>query len=79
MWSNDRIEIDDTYVTLKQKQYPFSALRVKSIPLQNIIRVEVKRAGTGASILIQSYAKSEIFCRGLSFSNAVKIKKLVFG
>lgn len=77
LWRKDLIEIDDTYVTIKKRQYPFSALKVNSIPLHNIIIVEVKRAGTGASILIKSYAKSEIFCKGLSFKNALKIKSLI--
>jgi len=76
-WRNDTIEIDDTYVTIKKRQHPFSALKVISIPLHNIIIVDVKRVGTGASILIKSYAKSEIFCRGLSFKNAQKIKSLI--
>lgn len=77
--SRDTIEIDDTYITIKQKKYPFSALKYKSIPLQNIIEIEVRRIGIGASILIQSYAKSQIFCKGLSFSDALKIKNLILG
>lgn len=73
------IEIDDTCVTMKQKQYPFSALKSISIPLQNIINIEVNKQGIGASILIQSYAKSRIFCKGLSIVDARKIKSLISG
>lgn len=77
--SSDIIEIDDTYITIKQKKTPFSPQKYISIPLQNVIQVEVKKMGAGASVFIKSYSRSQIFCKGLSMKNADKIKQLVLG
>lgn len=77
--SSDIIEIDDTYITIKQKKNPFSPIRYISIPLRNVVNVEVKKIGVGASVFIKSYSRSQIFCKGLSMKNADKIKQLVLG
>ncbi|MFH1118841.1 MAG: hypothetical protein V1775_03405 [Bacteroidota bacterium] len=78
-FSPEIIEIDDTYVTIKKKKYPFSAFDSISIPLRNIINIKIIRSGYGANILIESFTKSSIFGKGFSASNAIKIKKALLG
>lgn len=73
----ESIEIDETFVTLRKKRGPFSGIKSISIPILNIINVEVSPKTTGADILIESFAKRQIEGRGFSPSAARKIESLL--
>ena len=78
-FTREIIEIDDTYVTIRKRKYPFTSLKSMSIPIRNIINIKVSKAGIGTNILIESLSKTIIFGRGFSASNASEIRKLLLG
>jgi hypothetical protein len=73
----ESIEIDESFVTLRKKKGPFSGIKSVSIPILNIVNVEVSSKATGADILIESLAKRQIEGRGFSSSSARKIERLL--
>jgi hypothetical protein len=75
----DVIEIDDTYVTIKKRKTPLSALETVSIPLRNIVNIQILKSGFGTNILIESFSKSSILGKGFSVSKSMKIKNLLQG
>jgi hypothetical protein len=75
----DVIEIDDTYVTIKKRKTPLSALQTVSIPLRNIVNIKIMRSGFGTNILIESFSKSSILGKGFSVRKSTKIKNLLQG
>jgi len=75
----DVIEIDDTYITIKKRKTPLSALQTVSIPLQNIINIKILKSGFGTNILIESFSKSSILGKGFSVRKSMKIKNLLQG
>jgi hypothetical protein len=75
----DVIEIDDTYVTIKKRKTPLSALQTVSIPLRNIVNIQILKSGFGTNILIESFSKSSILGKGFSVSKSMKIKNLLQG
>lgn len=75
----DVIEIDDTYITIKKRRTPLSALQTVSIPLKNIVNIKILRSGFGTNILIESFSKSSILGKGFSVRKSMKIKNLLQG
>jgi len=72
-------EIDDTYVTLTKKNSLFSESIIKSIPIRNIVNIQVSKSGTGASIQINSFANSTLSGNGFSLRKALEIKSAIMG
>lgn len=75
----DIIEIDDTYVTIKKRKTPLSAIYTISIPLKNIVNIKIFKSGFRTKILIESFSKSSILGQGFSSRKIMQIKDLLIG
>lgn len=73
----DIIEIDSETVTLQRGYYFFKATYAISIPITNIVNIQISEHKIGAEIFIQSFSSNYIISRGYSFSDALKMKKLI--
>jgi hypothetical protein len=73
----DTIEIDDTYVTIKKRRTPLSAIHTISIPLRNIVTIKIFKSGFRKKILIESLSKSSILGQGFSAQKLLQIKSLL--
>lgn len=79
LFAREIIEIDDTYITIRKRKYPFTSLKSKSIPIRNIINISITKAGIGTNIHIESFSKAIIFGRGFSAGSTAEIRKLLLG
>ncbi len=73
----DIIEIDDLYITYKKRKDHLLGKYSISIPVLNIVSIEIYKEIWGVQIIIKSYGKSVIIVKGFSLSTAKKIKKLI--
>lgn len=73
----DIIEIDNEKVIMRRMRYLLGAFYSVSIPLSNVVHVDVCKRERGAEILIESYTHSHIVSKGYSLASAHKIKKLI--
>ena len=74
----DIIEVDDIFITLRRRKFLFSSPVSISMPLNNVIKVEINTEGSSKNILIESIARRQIRGRGFSPGIAVKIKALLY-
>lgn len=73
----DTIEINSETITL-QRGYYFNKIHYSiSIPITNIVYIEINNHKIGAEILIQSFSSNYIMSKGYSISNAKMIKQLI--
>jgi hypothetical protein len=79
LFAREIIEIDDTYVTIRKRKFPYTSLKSMSIPIRNIINIKVSKTGIGTNILIESLSKTIIFGKGFSVSHTSEIRKLLLG
>lgn len=73
----DTIIIDTEKITMCRKRYFFGPFYSISMPLANVIHVDVCKRERGAEILIESYTKNHIVSKGYSLISAHKIKQLL--
>lgn len=64
--SRDIIEIDDVFITLRQKRLFSISYQSMSIPLRNVIKVGVSNTFVGVNIMIESVARRHFRGRGFS-------------
>lgn len=73
----DTIEIMNEKITMYRKKYFFGAFFSVSIPLENVVHVDVCKRVRGAEILIESYTKNHIVSKGYSLADAIKLKEMI--
>lgn len=73
----DVIEISKQHITLSRRRCFFRPFYCITIPISNIVGVEIHKIHSGAEILVKSYSKNHFVSKGYSFSNALKIKRLL--
>ena len=77
LFARDIIEIDDVFITLRQKTI-FNQLRESvNIPLNNIKNVRVKNTLTGTNIFVESLTNRSFTGHGFSAKMAEKIFKTI--
>ena len=77
LFARDIIEIDDVFITLRQKSI-FNQLKESvNIPLNNIKNIGIKYRLTGTNIFVESLANRSFTGRGFSNKAAEKISKTV--
>ncbi len=75
--SGDIIEIEHDVITLKRNLW-FSKTYFKvTIPLSNVVNVNILKTRLGANILIESHTNSQIESKGFRYSTACKLKSLI--
>lgn len=73
----DTIEINSETITL-QRGYYFNKFHYSiSMPITNVVYIEINNHKLGAEILIQSFSSNYIMSKGYSISSARKIKQLI--
>jgi hypothetical protein len=75
--TGDMIEITGKTITLKRNRWFFHEYYSISIPLTNIINVQISKHGSGAEIKVESHSKNLIISKGYKYSSACKIKQLI--
>jgi len=73
----ESIELDETHVTFRKKNQMFTKTYSISIPILNVVSVQLNTELLGYSIIIETFAKNTIIAKGFSYSDARKIKKLI--
>ena len=77
LFARDIIEIDDVFITLRQKSI-FNQLKESvNIPLNNIKNIGIKNTLTGTRISVESLANRSFTGRGFSAKAARQISKTV--
>lgn len=77
LFVRDIIEIDDVFITLRQKN-AFNQLKESvNIPLNNIKNIGIKNTLTGTNIVVESLANRSFTGHGFSAKTAKKISKTV--
>lgn len=77
LFSDDIIEIRDSSITLRRNRWFIRDFYSITIPLSNIINVQVMKHNPGAEIIIESHTKNQIISKGYSYSSACKMKELL--
>lgn len=75
--TGDLIEINGKTITLKRNRWFFHEYYSISIPLANIINVQIRKHGSGADIKVESHSKNLIISKGYKYTSALKIRQLI--
>ncbi len=77
LFTRDIIEIDDVFITLRQKNI-FNQLKESvNIPLKNIKNIGINNTLTGTNIFVESLANRSFTGYGFSVKAAEKISEIV--
>ena len=77
LFVRDIIEIDDVFITLRQKSIFNQLIESVNIPLNNIKNIGIKNTLTGTNIIVESLANRSFTGHGLSANAAKTISKTV--
>lgn len=77
LFSRDIIEIDDVFITLRQKKIFSISYNSMSIPLKNVINVGITRTFAGVNVMIESVARRHFNGRGFSEKAGKEINETI--
>jgi len=77
LFSDDVIEINDSNITLRRNRWFVRDFYSITIPLSNIIDVQIMKHNPGAEIIVESHSRNQIISKGYRYSSACKIRELL--
>lgn len=77
LFKRDVIEIDEVFITLRQKGVFKDQKESVNIPLSNIINIGIKNTLTGTNIIVESLAHRSFIGHGFSAKTARKISSTI--
>lgn len=77
IWNKEILEIDGQNVTYIRRKFSFCDTFYTSIPITNIVSVDIFNGLTGSSITIRSFGSIYIEAKGFTTSNAKQIRRLL--